>query len=343
MLNSMKLITFVVPSFNSENYLERCIDSLLPAGNEAEIIIVNDGSTDNTGKIADNYAGKYPDIVRVIHKENGGHGSGINAGIQAAEGIYFKVVDSDDWVDNQALKTVIETLGSLETSGGCDLFITNYVYYNTEKGPLKTVRYKSLFNENKICGWSNAKRIKSSLFLTLHSCIYKTEAIKKSGIRLPEHIFYEDNLFIYAPLYYAEKVYYCNADFYIYLVGREGQSVGTDMLKKRCTHQITVAEKIFAYYDFDKVRLKNKKLYSYMYRESLLMTVMACIFTRLNSSDKHDKLICDMWDFYFSSNQKYAKKMRHSLPSVFVNIKGKPGRCMCKLLFKAAHRVMHFN
>ena len=97
----MRDITFTVPCFNSEDYMEHCIDTLLTADERAEIIIVDDGSTDRTGEIADNYARNYPEIVRVVHQENGGHGSGVNAGLALATGKYFKVVDSDDWLDER--------------------------------------------------------------------------------------------------------------------------------------------------------------------------------------------------------------------------------------------------
>ncbi|MDE6373846.1 MAG: glycosyltransferase, partial [Clostridia bacterium] len=85
----MKLITFAVPSYNSQDYLEKCIDSLLTGGDEVEIIIVNDGSTDATARIADAYAEKYPEIVRAVHKPNGGHGSGVNKGLELASGLYY--------------------------------------------------------------------------------------------------------------------------------------------------------------------------------------------------------------------------------------------------------------
>ena len=94
----MKLLTVTIPCYNSEDYMEKCIDSLLTGGEEVELIIVDDGSKDKTAEIADRYAEKYPSIVKVIHKENGGHGSAVNAGMENATGLFFKVVDSDDWV-----------------------------------------------------------------------------------------------------------------------------------------------------------------------------------------------------------------------------------------------------
>ena len=104
----MKLISFVIPCYNSESYMEHAINSILVAKEDIELIIVNDGSKDKTLKIAREYEKKYPKVVKVIDKENGGHGSGVNAGLASATGKYFKVVDSDDWVDEKSLKKVIK-------------------------------------------------------------------------------------------------------------------------------------------------------------------------------------------------------------------------------------------
>lgn len=105
-----KYITFTVPCYNSQDYMRRCIDSLLVGGEDVEIIIVDDGSTDATGEIADYYEGLYPDIVKAVHKPNGGHGSGVNKGLELAEGIFFKVVDSDDWLDERAYEKLMHRI-----------------------------------------------------------------------------------------------------------------------------------------------------------------------------------------------------------------------------------------
>ena len=121
----MKLLTFTVPCFNSAAYMEKCIESLLPGGEDVEILIVDDGSTDDTAAIADRYEKQYPTIVKAIHKENGGHGSAVNAGIEHASGLYFKVVDSDDWVKQEAYEQIL----SGRTKTGCEkLFQRSRIY-----------------------------------------------------------------------------------------------------------------------------------------------------------------------------------------------------------------------
>ena len=120
----MKLLSIAIPCYNSEAYMEKCIESLLKGGEDVEILVVNDGSSDRTAEIADAYAEKYPTIIKAVHQENGGHGEAVNAGIRNATGLYFKVVDSDDWVNEEAYAKILHTLGELvrgpETRGYAD-------------------------------------------------------------------------------------------------------------------------------------------------------------------------------------------------------------------------------
>ena len=149
----MKDITFTVPCYNSEEYMEHCIDTLLSADERAEIIIVDDGSTDRTGEIADNYARNYPEIVRVIHQENGGHGAGVNAGLALASGKYFKVVDSDDWLDERELQKLLKKIREWEKREiTVDLIICNYLYDHSYENKVKRMGYKNVLKENQVCG-----------------------------------------------------------------------------------------------------------------------------------------------------------------------------------------------
>lgn len=125
----MKLLSIAIPCYNSAAYMRKCVDSLLPGGEDVEIIIVNDGSKDDTPVIAEEYRERFPSIVKVVNKENGGHGSAVNAGIEQASGLYFKVVDSDDWVSQSAYIQILNKLKELLRGGNSiDMFISNFVY-----------------------------------------------------------------------------------------------------------------------------------------------------------------------------------------------------------------------
>ena len=212
-----KCLTVTVPCYNSESYLERCVESLLKERDGLEIILVDDGSTDRTGQLADQYARAYPDVVRVVHKKNGGHGSGVNAGLMLANGIYFKVVDSDDWLDEAAfhkLMSVLRFWCRTKEEKRPDLVVCNYVYDHLEEGKTKAVRYGNLFPEQKICRWDEIGCFSPEQYLVMHALIFRTGVLYDCGLKLPEHTFYVDNLFANCPLPFVQRIYY---------LGKEGR------------------------------------------------------------------------------------------------------------------------
>ena len=150
----MKLLSIAVPCYNSQDYMRNCVDSLLEGGNLVEILIVDDGSKDDTADIADEYAAKYPTIVKAIHQENGGHGEAVNAGLRNATGLYFKVVDSDDWVNKEAYLAILEKLR--EITGGpqtLDMMISNFVYEKQGAKRKKVMRYKNYMPVDQLFTW----------------------------------------------------------------------------------------------------------------------------------------------------------------------------------------------
>ena len=155
----VKILSIAIPCYNSAAYMRRCIDSLLPGGDDVEILIVDDGSAkDDTAEIADEYEKNYPGIVRAIHQENGGHGEAVNAGLRNATGLYYKVVDSDDWVDEDAYLEIIRTLKELVAGPETvDMFISNFVYDKVGAKRKKVMRYGA-FPENEIFHWEEAKK-----------------------------------------------------------------------------------------------------------------------------------------------------------------------------------------
>lgn len=340
---SEKLITFVVPCYNSEEYMEICVDSLLSAGERAEILIVNDGSTDRTGEIAEGYSASFPDICRVLTQENGGHGEGINHGLREASGKYFKVVDSDDWLDRDALQTVLDCLEQCEQQGGVDLFVCNYVYDHRNPKLNSTIRYKNAFPEGKIFGWEQTKKFLPWQYLTMHSCIHRTEILKQCNVNLPKHTFYEDNLFAYLPLPYAKRLYYMDLDLYHYLIGREDQSVSEKILKQRCSHQVLVSSRIFKAYNLEDIRKENPKLADYMYHEIVFMMAIATVFVRLNHTKKAECMVQEMWKDLDGHDKKLARKVRRASMAAVMNLPGGLGRDIGILCYRLSHHFVAFN
>ena len=153
-----KLLTITIPCYNSQDYMDKAIRSVLPGKDKVEILIVDDGSTDDTAAIADKYAKRYPDIVNVIHKENGGHGSAVNTGIDNAKGIFFKVLDSDDWFEKRAYKEYLKTLERLvENDQTVDMFLTNFVYEKPSINHQRRMIFSALFPSDKVIGWKDMK------------------------------------------------------------------------------------------------------------------------------------------------------------------------------------------
>lgn len=242
----MKLLSFAVPCYNSEAYMEKCIESLLPGGKDVEILIVDDGSSDRTAEIADAYAERYPGIIRAIHQPNGGHGAAVNTGLKNAAGIYFKVVDSDDWLDRDSYLRVLKRLRTLiKLNTLPDMFLANYVYEKEGSKHKKVMRQKG-FPKEKMFGWDDVGHLVKGHYILMHSVIYRTQMLHDCGLQLPEHTFYVDNIYVYKPLPYVNNMYYMDVDLYRYYIGREDQSVNEQTMIRRIDQQIRVNKIMFA-------------------------------------------------------------------------------------------------
>lgn len=336
----MKLLTVTVPCYNSQDYMENCIQSLLPGGDKVEIIIIDDGSKDNTGRIADEYAAKYPSMVKVIHQENGGHGEGINQGLLHASGTYFKVVDSDDTVSAD-FPAFLERLEECEKSGGVDLFVTNYYYVHSDGVGDRSIRYANVLPADRIFQWTDTRPFKIYQLLTIHSCTFRTEVMRKSGQMLPKHVFYEDNLMVYKTLPYVQKLYYMDTDLYRYWIGRPDQSVQQTITMKRYRHQILVTEKCFTVCHLDEV--SPPRLKRYMKHELFMMLGISIFFTRLNKSAQTDADLEKMWETCIRFDPKWAKHFRYYSPLWFLCLPGKFGQNFTGSLYRLANKIVRFN
>ena len=336
----MKLLTVTVPCYNSQDYMRNCIESLLPGGDRVEIIIINDGSKDATGAIADEYAAQYPDIVKVVHQENGGHGEGINQGLRHATGTYFKVVDSDDKVSAD-FPRFLDTLEECERKGGVDLMVTNYYYVHSDGIGDRSINYSSVLPENKIFIWDETRRFLPHQMLTIHSCTFRTECMRACGGELPRKTFYEDNLMVCRTLPHVKKLYYLNVDLYRYWIGRAGQSVQKDVMMKRYTHQILCTELCFKSFHFDDI--KNKMLRKYLEHELFLMFGISILYTRMNKSPETDEAIRQMWANCRAHDPKWADHFRKRSVLTFLHFPGAMGHTFNDLIFKVAMSVVRYD
>ena len=339
-MSNQKLLTVTVPCYNSQDYMRNCVESLLVGGERVEIIIINDGSRDDTGKIADEYAEKYPTIVKVVHQENGGHGEGINQGLANATGKYFKVVDSDDTLSAD-FPAFLDALEKCDSEGGVDLAVTNYYYVHTDGVGDRSIDYANALPKNKIFTWADTKPFAIHQMLTIHSCTFRTELMKKWSEPLPKKVFYEDNLMICKTLPRVERMFYFPADLYRYWIGRPDQSVQENVMKGRYSHQILVTVKSFEACDFDNI--KEKKLKKYLKHELFMMFGISILFTRLNKTDETDAALEKMWSDCRTHNEKWGKHFRYGTPLFFICLPGKFGRAFSGFIYKLANKVVRFN
>ena len=333
----MKLITFAIPCYNSENYMSKAIDSLLPFIEDIEIVIVNDGSKDNTLKIANSYKEKYPKNIKVVDKENGGHGSGVNAGLKLAKGLYYKVLDSDDWVDYEALNKVITTIKKLKKRNKLvDMFIVNYVY---EKGDKQNrVNYNHVLPAYKIFTWKEVGKFKVNEYLLMHSVLYRTDLLKESGLKLPEHTFYVDNIFVYYPLPKIKTMYYIDVDFYRYYIGRDDQSVNENNMIKRIDQQLFVTKEMINYYDPYEYRDTNYSLYKYMVHYLDIMMTISTTFLALSKNPDDKGKAKELWDYLKNKNPKLYKRLKRNLSGTTTINKH-----TTKIGYKVARKIFKFN
>lgn len=342
----MKLLSIAIPCYNSEGYMRKCVESLLPGGEDVEIIIVNDGSTkDRTAEIADEYAAKYPTIVKAVHKENGGHGSAVNAGIENATGLYFKVVDSDDWVKEDAYMQILDTLRELAGgSEALDMLVSNFVYEKEGEKRKKVMSYRRILPKDRMFTWEECHHFPKGHYILMHSVIFRTRLLKECGLKLPEKTFYVDNIYVFEPLPYVKNLYYLDVNFYRYYIGRADQSVNEEIMISRLDQQIKV-NKIMVDYLVEKKSeaMRNMRCYQYMknYLE-IITTISSVLAIRSGTQENLDKKK-ELWDYIKAKDKKLFSWLRKGIMGNTMNLPGKSGRMVSVEAYKICQKIFKFN
>ncbi|MCM1046965.1 MAG: glycosyltransferase [Clostridiales bacterium] len=341
----MKLLSIVIPSYNSEAYMRKSIESLLIGGDEVEIIIVDDGSTDNTGKIADEYAKEYPSIIKAIHQENGGHGAAVNTGLNAATGLFFKVVDSDDWVKESAYLKILEKLEELSgTDTALDMLISNFVYEKEGEKKKKVMRYHFALPQDRIFTWKDIKHFRKGQYMLMHSVIYRTKLLRECGLKLPEHTFYVDNLFVFEPLPSVRNMYYLDVNFYRYYIGREDQSVNEKVMISRIDQQICVNKLMLDFLIQKKAEIrKQRKMRIYMENYLEIITVISSIMLIRSGTEENLEKKKELWEYIRQKDFFVYLRLRYGILGSSMNLPGKGGRKISVEGYKICRRFFKFN
>lgn len=344
----MKTVSFAIPCYNSADYMDTCIESILECDfgnrNDIEILIVDDGSTkDNTAEKADEWERRHPGIIRAIHQENGGHGAAVNAGLEHATGRYFKVVDSDDWLDCEAMEGIMRYLRrQSELKDPTDLVIANYVYEKVHEGTRTVMNYRNVFPSGREFTWDEVGHFGQSQYLLMHSVIYRTDLLRDCGLKLPEHTFYVDNIFVYVPLPHVKTIRYFDENMYRYFIGREDQSVNEQVMYSRRDQQLRVTRLMI-----DSVNLpddvESRKLEKYMENYLSMMMCICSIFLRLEKTEDNERKRAEIWGYLEKANPALYKRIRHAVLNWGTNIPTEAGRQFGLFAYHLAQKIFKFN
>ena len=342
-----KICSFAIPCYNSAGYMDTCIQSILTGSNYAddiEIIIVDDGSTkDETPAKADEWQDRYPNLIKAVHQENAGHGGAVLKGLENATGTFFKVVDSDDWLDADALAKLLDLLrASEEADEHIDLFITNHVYEHTVDNTETIVRYRRILPEGRIFGWHEIGHFNSSKNLLMHALCYRTKVLTNEGVPMPKHTFYVDNIYAWVPLPRCRNLRYADLDLYRYYIGREDQSVNEQVMAGRIDQQLKVTRIMMnAYHLYEDIKIAE--LRSYMVDYFVIMMVICSTFTKLSDHEDAPAELEKLWKDLHDYDRRLWRRCRLGVSGQLMNLPGPVGNKISLGIYHLAHKVVKFN
>lgn len=343
-MQEKKTLTFVVPAYNMTEYLERCVMSLIAAkrNDDIEVLIVDDGSSDGTLEMAQKFEARYPGIVRAIHQENKGHGGAVNTGIAAASGMYVKVVDADDWVGPESLEQVMAVLREeADSTEPIDMLVTNYVYDKVGKRNKHVVNFRHAMKAGERLAWNDLGHFGLAEYILMHALTYRTAVVRESGMQLPEHTFYVDFIYAYQPFPWVKTMKYLDTPFYHYFIGRDGQSVQTDVMIRR-VDQLRLVNQCMVRATPERDTVPDG-LYRYMIHFLAIENSVASVFMILSRDPENYEKKKDMWDDIKAYSPTIYKDVRKKAMSRALNLRGSIGRFVIRKGYFVAEHVVGFN
>ena len=345
--SAKKTITFGIPCYNSSEYMDKCIESILTGSDYADdvqIVIVDDGSAkDDTPAKADAWQERYPELIKAVHQENGGHGVAVMKAVANADGVYFKNIDSDDWADGDALKALLAQLRRfIQMDETVDLVITNYVYEHVEDDTRNVVDYRRVLPVGKVFTWDNIGHFKMSQYLLMHALTYRTATLRSANLQMPPHTFYVDNIYAYVPFPKCRNLYYLDVDLYRYYIGREDQSVNEKVLTSRVDHYWRVARIMMgAYHVYDDIKIPQ--LRSYMMNYFTIIMAICSVFSKL--SDRPDAMeeLHKLWAELKEYDPRMYRRAKHGVVGIATNLPGSIGKRLTIGGYHVAQKVVKFH
>lgn len=339
----MKILSVIIPCYNAQDYMEHAIETLLTGGERLEILLVDDGSKDNTAQIADDYEQRYPEIVRALHQENGGHGKAVTTGLHAATGFFVKVVDSDDWVDENALREILDFLENESLKkDAVDMLISNFIYDKQGVKHKKAMEYSSFLPTDRVFSWDEV-HFPLGKYLLMHSVIYRRDVVVgQAQLELPHHTFYVDNLYVFEPLRYVKNIYYLDVNFYHYFIGRNDQSVNEQVMIGRIDQQLKVNRLMINFYAKNEAQL-DPALANYMFRYLEIITTVSSILLLKDGSKESLRKKTALWNYIKRKDAHLYRELRWGLFGTGVNLPWKLGRKTALGVYKLARKMYGFN
>lgn len=337
------LLTIVVPCYNAEPHMRRCLDSLLKADIASmEILIINDGSTDGTGAVADSYAHQCPGRVRVFHQENGGHGAGVMKGLEHAQGRFFKVVDSDDWIDPAALQWVLDRLSVQDQVKCPDIVFCQYTRHHQASGRERTTGYAPAFPTDRVFSWGEAGRLKEYQRLMMHAMFFRTELLRQCDLRLPRHTFYVDLLIADLPLLYAKTMIYWDVSPYQYLVGQAQQSVNMHNVIRNIDNMLLVISRLLERYRERQPMLEPLQDRLFL-QELAFAAAIASVHLMMSRTPQAREKLKSFWQTLELEDPILYRKLRGYLTGLLASSRTPLGQGLARLVYWLVDKAYHIN
>ena len=315
-----KTLSISIAAYNVEEFLKNTLDSLVAPEimDDIEVLIIYDGSKDNTASIGKEFVDKYPNSFKVISKPNGGYGSTINAAIDAATGQYFKTLDGDDWYDTENLVRFVKDLKNMSA----DLILTPFTMVYEGTGEKQVISMERKYQEKNI----TFEQLPEALYskIKMHSVTYKTSILKENNIRIGEHCFYTDIEYISFPIVYVNDVNFLDYSIYQYRIGLEGQSVSDEGFRKHYKDHLRVVDRILEFYTINKENGLSKEKATFLFNilKALINTQYGIFFKLDNTEQTKHELIA------------FDTKLKQTNSMLYESAKGKRVVLLRKLKFK---------